>query len=576
MKKRLLALVLACMMLVGMLAACNSDPPAPVTTPGAETPAEQPATPMEPPVIEGHDPRAYQAPPADWRTPYDLPVQLNAAADQATNWFFEDGDDVHNSPWTRLFRDELNVHVVFDWLAASDMYDTQLNMAVAAGNLPDTFYIDIGNNLLFSQLVEGDMLLDLTDAYNNYASQRIRDYEKASPMIDGYTVDGRIYGIPRYNYGEISNPWPLWVRKDWYEAAGEPEIRTVEDFENLAKTFMAGDATYGLAVDSELQWLFRTGPMFEAYIGNVHENQYFWQPDASGTLVPCIAMPEFLTALEYWVKWYKDGIISPDFVTLNQWGNADDEIVNGRVGMQAWFQWWGWMYGPNAVALQGSDDAIFIPHFMPTVDGNGPAKGTIFYSNYGVIVASKNLENPAALMKVLSMVDHMVYSPDADLSDEEITYYMEAGREHSMTGTFDITDPSTDMIQYQHVRHALDTGDTSQLFTTGMRSKFNDSLQWINDRNPDGLGAYLQQGHINSSYSRNLYLLENNLFVRNAMWGPTLQTYNDIGSIGDIIIEEVTLIIMGVNPISHFESVLEQWYAQGGQLLQDEVNATFG
>jgi len=333
---------------------------------------------------------------------------------------------------------------------------------------------------------------------------------------------------------------------------------------------------YGLAVDSELQWLFKSAPMFGSYLGNVHENQYFWQPDATGTLVPGIAMPEFITALENWARWYDEGIISPDFVTLNQWGTADEEVVNGRVGMQVWFQWWGWMYGPNAVALQDTDDAIFEPYNLPTVDGSRPARGQLDNANYGVIVASKDFNNPAALMKVLSLVDYMVFSPYADLSDEQIAYYMEDGREHAMTASFEVIHPGTDLLQYEHVRHALDTGDTSELFTTGMRSKYNDSLLWINDRNPSGLGAFLQQGHERASYYRSQYLFDNNLIIRNGLWGPTLQAYQDIGTIGDMIIEEVTLIIMGVNPPSHFESVLEDWYAQGGQSLQDEVNLLYG
>ena len=525
----------------------------------------------------GHDPKAFQAVPAGaWDTPYPLPVQITAAAPHGTNWYFEPGDDVNYSPWTRLYRDRLNVFVNFDWTSV-DQYETRLNMAVAAGNLPDVFVIpNTADPRLFSQLVENGMLLDLTDAYRNNASQRLRDHERVDPAtIQGFTVNGRIYGIPRYYYGQIDQPWHLWIRKDWYEAAGSPVIRTVADLENLARTFMQRYGGYGIAADNTLQWLFRTAPMFGAYIGNIHENQYFWRPDATGRLRPGIAFPEFLTALEYWQKWYREGLINPNFMNLEPWSTAQEDIFNGRVGIQPWWQWWGWGYGPNTVALQGND-AYFIPFNLPTVDGARPARGQIFYPNVGVIVANANFQNPAALMKVLSVVDHMIFSPDANLNQEQLAYYMEEGREHAMTGTFVVIDPHADMLQYQYVLEALRTRNTSNLFTTGMLFKYSDSVAWIDNQSPHGLGAYLQMGFEGSAYARSQYLFDNDLVVTTAMWGPAPEEFDQAGSTGDIILEEVMQIITGNRPVSHFNQVLQTWYAQGGQIIEDAVNAHYG
>jgi len=555
-----LALVLASAM---MLAACQGDAPAPAPGSAIDAPA-------------GHNPRAFQpVPEGPWNTPYELPVHVTAVASHASNWHYEDGDDIHNNPWIRLYQDELNIHVTWDWVVI-DNYDHRLNMTVAAGMLPDVFMIDRTTPLLFNQLQEAGMLLDLTDAYNAYTSERVRSAELADPLtIQGYTVDGRIYGIPRYYYGQIDQPWHLWVRKDWYEAAGSPEIRTVEDFENLAHHFMSEYGGYGLSVHRELQWLFRTAPMFDAYVGNIFNNQYFWMPDETGRIKPGIAFPEFLTALEYWQRWFAEGIISPDFVTMDE-QRAGEDIVNGRVGIQCWWQWWGWMWGMNTVAMQQNDDAYFIPLNLPTVAGDRPAKGQIFYPNMGVIAASADFQNPAALMKILSILDHMVYSPDANLTPEELHYYMADGREHAMTGTFSRIDPLTDMIQFQHVNHALQTGDTSQLFTTGMQMKYNDSVMWINDKNPTGLGSYLQQGFPESAYGRSQHLFDNGWVITTALWGPEPVEFSEAGSTGDIIIEEVMQIIMGNKPVSHFEIVLEQWYAQGGQIKEDAVNKLYG
>jgi len=525
---------------------------------------------------DGHDPRAFQEVPAgDWNTPFAQPVNVTAVGNQGAHWAFASGDSVAYSPWTRLFAEELNIHVDFLWTSVEE-YDTRLNMDIAAGNIPDVFHIPTANILLFNQLLDAGMLLDLTDAYNNYASQRIRDFQNMDPYtIQGFMRDGRIYGIPRYYYGQIDQPWHMWIRNDWHQAAGSPEIRTVADLENLARYFMdVHGASYGIAVANDLQWLFRTAPMFGAYIGNVMDHQYFWMPDETGRLRPGISFPEFMVALEHWQRWFAEGIISADFATMDN-PRVEEDIVNGLVGIQPWWQWWGWMNGPTITALQG-EDAIFYPFNLPTLDGN-PARGQIFFPNLGVIVASAEFENPAALMKILSMVEHMRASPDANLTPEQLSYFMDDDREHSMTDTFSIINPATDMEQFIYVAEALRTGDSSQLFTTGMQQKYTQSMAWINNREPHGIGAYLQMGAGDrSAYARSQHLFDNNRTVQTGLWGPLPPEFAAAGTTGDLILEEVTQIIMGNRPVSHFETVLEQWYAQGGQLKEDIVNELFG
>jgi len=552
MKKRIFFLALACAMLFSVIAACGES--------------ETPAT------------RDFVQPPAgNWDTPYDTPVRILAVAPEGSNWYFAEGDSVNNNPWTRLYKDVLNIEVEFEWTTV-DGYAERLNAAIVDGNLPDVFalpYSDVDPRL-FGELQSAGLLLDLTDALAQYASPRIRNHQVVDPLtIQGYTVNGRIYGIPRYYYGQIDQPWHMWVRKDWYEAEGSPEIKTVADLENLAKAFMANHgAAYGIAVDENLQWLFRTAPMFDAYVGNIHNNEYFWRDDGTGRLKPGIAFPEFQTALENWARWYADGLISPEFMLMEEWGRGKEDLLSGRVGIQCWWQWWGWYSGPDIVAQQ-NEDAYFIPLNLPHTSGSRPANGQVFYPNIGVIVASAEFNNPAALMKVISLLDHMMFSPDTPMTMDDLAEYIEEGREHAMTAAFQVIDPQADMIQYKHVLHALETGDTSELFTAGMMFKYNDSRAWIDNKEPHGLGAFLQMGFNGSAYARSQHLFDNNWIMRTAMWGPPPAEFAQAGSTGDIIMEEVMQIIMGNKPASDWPSILEQWYAQGGQIKEDAVNQHF-
>ena len=108
---------------------------------------------------------------------------------------FEDGDSHTNNPWTRAWLEQLGIEVTHEWVDdGNTQYDTKLNMTIATGNLPDVFKV---NYVQFRQLVQADLLLDLTDYYNENLSQRIRDYEQTDPdTIKQSTVNGRIYGIP--------------------------------------------------------------------------------------------------------------------------------------------------------------------------------------------------------------------------------------------------------------------------------------------------------------------------------------------------------------------------------------------
>lgn len=517
---------------------------------------------------------AQPIPEGDWSAPYTTVVNITTVKGTGMDQVFENGDDQRNNPWTRAWHDKLGIEVTYDWIdEGNTQYATKLNMTIASGNLPDVFKC---NYVQFRQLMEAGLLMDITDYYNNNTSQRIRDYEKTDPdTIKQSTVDGRIYGIPAYYYGIIDQPKDLWVRKDWYEAAGSPALKTVEDFENLAKKFIQEHGGYGLAIENKLETLFMTGPMFGVYLGNpANANaQYFWYKDETGRIKAGIAHKEFKTALTYWAKWYQEGIISPDFANADN-NKMNQDIVNGKAGMQPYYQWQGWLNGPNLVAAQASDNAYMIPLPFPTVDGS-QVLGQVGFPNGDVIVVSKTCTNPAAVMKLLSFTDYVMFDPSTKLTEEEFKGYTDGQREH-VPGSVEIIDPMADMVQFEHVLKALQTGDTSELFTAGMKKKYGDSISWLNDKNTGGIGAYLQQGFEGCSYYNSKFLIDNNFLKKTEMWGPPPVEFDKTINSIDIILNGVMEIIMGTQPVDYYDTVLANWYAQGGQIMEDAVNAQYG
>ena len=253
---------------------------------------------------------------------------------------------------------------------------------------------------------------------------------------------------------------------------------------------------------------------------------------------------------------------------------AHEDVINSNVGIQPWWQWWGWMNGPHLVGTTGNNESYMIPLHFPTVDG-GLANAQISFPNHWITVVHRDAQNPAAAMKLISHVDHIMFSPDANLSPELLAAFTDGQREHA-PGPFKILDPDADMLQRIHVQHAMDTGDTSDLFTAGMQKKYADSIAWMYEQDTMGLGAFLQLGFPGSAYARALYLIESNRLVYSSMWGPPPAEFDQTANTGDIIMMGLMQIIMGNQPIEYWDSVLAEWYASGGQILEDAVNLHFG
>lgn len=511
-------------------------------------------------------------PVGDWKQPYKTTINITTVKGSGADQVFGTGDSEAYNPWTRAWKKDLGIEVTYKWIdEGGTQYDTKLNTTIASGTLPDVFKC---NYIQYRQLMAAGLLQDITDVYNKNTSQRIRDYEKTDPdTIKLTTVDGKIYGVPAYYYGIIDNPKDLWVRKDWYEAANKPALKTVADFESLAKTFMKKNGGYGLGVSNTLDELYMTGPMFNVYLGTPSNGSYYWYKDKTGKITADITHPEMKTALAAWAKWYKEGIINPDFANTDT-NKMNEGIVNGKTGMQPYYQWQGWLNGPNLVGAQNSKEAYMIPFPFPTVDGS-QVLGQVGFPNGSVIVVSKACKNPAAAMKLISYTDYVMFDPTTVLTDEQFHGFTDGQREHT-PGALEIIDPKADMIQFEHVLAALKSGDTSKLYTSGMKKKYSDSINWIKKGDPSGIGAYCQQGFDGCSYDNSKKLIDAGNIIKTNMWGPPPVEFDKTVNTMDIALQGFSKIIMGQEPISYYDKVIANWYANGGTIMEDAVNKQYG
>ncbi len=130
-------------------------------------------------------------------------------------------------------------------------------MAIVSGEIPDI--MEVGDYDTLKQLYENDLIADLTEVYENCASDKIKEIYDSYDGVCLKTAmfDGKLMGLPTT---EISHgPGILWLRKDWMDKCGLEEPKTMEDIYNILEQFLVQDPggngegkTVGLVIDPEI------------------------------------------------------------------------------------------------------------------------------------------------------------------------------------------------------------------------------------------------------------------------------------------------------------------------------------
>jgi len=549
MKKKYLAVILVISML-GSLSAC-----------GNEGNQEQESTPQDTQVKESTE---NYVPEADsWETPYAETVTLHTVTSEHSSAVYPEGDDITKNEWIRQYLERFNIEVVTDWV--SDEYDTKINLAFANNEIPDVFRVTASQ---LQQLVEADMLYDMTEVWDKYASDTVKGFMESDPdTFETGMFDGKLYGISQMHYGFIDQPDFIWLRKDWMEEQNLKAPETIEDLENICLKFMEAYGGYGMAVDKSLDYLNILAVAWHAYPD-------MWIETSDGSIGYGSVQPEMKEALATWAKWYENGILAADFPNYD-FGAMNEAVVSGKVGVQPFYQWWGYNPGGDMVSSQGPE-AYFEPYKIPSADGKQVMQ-SIFFANSPYIVVSKNCKNPEAVLKLIDFKAY-IQNDSFGTSDEELRNLLMLNDIGHVTGAFGINPPMADANAFDLVYEAMKTGDTTKLNDSNSLSKYNNSMEWINNHTPGVLGEFLQQGNGDkAAYAIAREALNNDNFILSKLWGRAPDAQLSYGSsLDDLLTEGFTKIIIGAEPIDYFDTVVDNWSKAGGSEVTAQMNEMYG
>ncbi|MDR6880652.1 extracellular solute-binding protein [Bacillus sp. 3255] len=237
-----------------------------------------------------------------------------------TNYPKDDG------PVVTEIEKQTNTNIHLEWVPNSS-YTDKFNITLASGKLPHIIYVPDVKNPSFVNAAKSGAFWEVGPYLKEFPT-----LSQANAIImNNSSIDGKNYGIYR---GRALGRNGINYRKDWLEAVGLQQPKTIDDFYNMLKAFKEKDPdkngkadTYGMVL---VKWTGQWASGFDTI------KLWFGAPNkwgvVDGKLVPEHQTAEYLEALKFMKKLYDEKLINQDFAVFDS-AKWNDPIVNNQAGV---------------------------------------------------------------------------------------------------------------------------------------------------------------------------------------------------------------------------------------------------
>ena len=332
--------------------------------------------------------------------PVSEPVTLHIGRSEDTSVTYLEGQDSSNNYLVNHISEQLGVEFVYDFSVASDTYETKVSMAITSGEMPDVMTV---NESQLRQLVAAGAVEDMTDAYNTYASDNLKEaYDTTSGIsFSTVTFDGRIMAMPNISPGADGIPM-LFVRGDWMEELGLEAPETLEDIVNIVNAFKEEKgATNGLVVSSKIVSDGGNNAYgIDALFGMYGSYPKHFVTDADGNIVYGSNTAETRTALEEIRKLVEAGVIDPSFVVRDS-TTCEELVTSGQAGI-FFGAWWNLNWPLNN--MLADDPSIYWNCYLAPLAEDGKYNTSMISpsSSYLVVKAGASDAVKEAVIKTMN------------------------------------------------------------------------------------------------------------------------------------------------------------------------------
>ncbi|GIH89787.1 extracellular solute-binding protein [Planobispora siamensis] len=208
-------------------------------------------------------------------------------------------------------------------------YQDKTNVTLASDTIPQVMVVQ-GKIPSFVQAAQAGAFWELTGKLDKYPNLKA----KSEQAERNASINGKVYGI--YRVRPLLRSAVLY-RKDWLDKLDLKVPETVDELYEVAKAFTEKDPdgngkkdTYGLIIPKWPTPVFCSSSPY-----NVVET-WFGAPncygDRGGKLVPAFDTEEFYTANRWLKKMVDEGLVNPDFATLDS-AKWNDPFYQGKGGI---------------------------------------------------------------------------------------------------------------------------------------------------------------------------------------------------------------------------------------------------
>lgn len=272
----------------------------------------------------------------------------------------------------------------------------KLNMLITTDSLPDIVTYDMVSSERLTMENSG-LLQPMDDLMEQYAPDMIVPQE----MMDWYRneKDGHWYAFASY-YGDTSGGDyqfatnnQFYARSDIMEQLGitREDMNTKEGFiQALKKVKDAGIEYNGIRVE----------PFIGENVTFVAEQFGAAREDSDGNMVNIMRQPEYLEALLFFNRLYKEGLMSDEVFTM------DEQLRRQKVASGAVFCGLDWTYLDGLEDLYYADNNALMKH-IGTIQGDGGKEPVLSPSSTGGwtgTMISENCEHPERAIRLFALL----------------------------------------------------------------------------------------------------------------------------------------------------------------------------
>lgn len=577
--KKLIALLLAMLLLLSLAACSSAEKPASPNDVKNEEPAQQ-----TPDVgsAELDDPDKYFT---QFDEPFELHICFCIGSDAVDT--LEGSDTVEDNYYTRRLLENYNIKIVYDWTASQADFEQKLAMSISSDTLPDAW---VCSPQYWKAAAKNGQLRDITQDYENYVCDVLKNlYDVAGERVmKACSYDGALTCLTGMTV-TTEGVSVLMINQNWLDQLNLDVPKTLSDVEDVAKAFkaakLAGDTTIpilGPANDNRLYSTFNdsfnclmgTDAIFaamDAYPG------YFYEEN--GEVVYGSLTQQTREALILLNKWYEEGLLDPEIgIRTTGW-----EPINSNSCGMFFGQWWDIGFG-NPASFSNDPDADWRAYPIYNNDGNWQTKiPDITAGSRFCISADASDDAARAAIIVLNALYSEAANDMMTETNEDISWYplrlpvapedlVDRGREHCLAilnGEEDKDYYMGDMTYNEVWQSARYVEEIIPNYTPGQEIGRKDFI--ISDDNANWQAIY---SWIIGDMPYNMVERTKEVAPAISYMTASMEMYWD--NLESAEKSTMLAIITGEKDISAFDDFVEQWYAEGGATILEEVAAELG